>query len=54
MQGSVLVHSTDLLQGVLGFSEGATVAATLLIEEQQRFEARGRPRRIKVSVTLHY
>lgn len=35
-------------QGILGYSEGATAAATLILEEARRWEDEGRPRRIKV------
>lgn len=38
-------------QGILGYSEGATVAATFILEEQRRFEQEGRPRRINVCFT---
>lgn len=40
-------------QGILGYSEGATTAATLILEERRRCESEGRPRRIKVSRTSH-
>ena len=35
-------------QGILGYSEGATVAATLVLEEQRRVREEGRTRRLKV------
>ncbi|KAK2595359.1 hypothetical protein QQS21_006895 [Conoideocrella luteorostrata] len=38
------------ITGVLGYSEGATVAASLILEEKRRFEQEGRPRRIKNAV----
>lgn len=38
----------DIVQGILGYSEGATTAASLILEERFRWEASGRPRRIKV------
>ncbi|KAG5984185.1 hypothetical protein E4U55_005798 [Claviceps digitariae] len=34
------------ITGILGYSEGATVAASLILEEKRRFEEEGRPRRI--------
>jgi predicted esterase len=37
-------------QGILGYSEGATTAATLVLEEARRAEEEGRPRRIKTAV----
>lgn len=40
---------TDTCQGILGYSEGATVASTLVLEERRRWEEEGIPRRIKVS-----
>ena len=36
--------------GVVGYSEGATVAATLILEEKRRFEEEGRPRQLKCGV----
>ncbi|KZZ91760.1 Serine hydrolase FSH [Moelleriella libera RCEF 2490] len=38
------------ITGVLGYSEGATVAASLVLEEKRRFEEDGRPRRIQNAV----
>ncbi|KAL1954583.1 hypothetical protein VTO42DRAFT_918 [Malbranchea cinnamomea] len=35
-------------QGILGYSEGASLAATFVLEERRRWEEEGRPRRIKV------
>lgn len=35
-------------KSILGYSEGATTAATLILEEQRLFREQGRPRRIKV------
>lgn len=35
-------------KGILGYSEGATVAATLALEEQRRVREEGRTRRLKV------
>lgn len=37
-----------MLQGIMGYSEGATTAATLILEERRLFEEEGRPRRLKV------
>lgn len=36
--------------GVCAYSEGATVAATLILDEIRRFEQEGRPRQIKAAV----
>lgn len=40
------------IEGVLGYSEGATVAATLVLEERRLSEEEGRPRRIKCAIFL--
>ncbi|KAG6017862.1 hypothetical protein E4U54_001776 [Claviceps lovelessii] len=40
------------ITGILGYSEGATVAASLILEEKHRSEENGRPRRIKNAVFL--
>lgn len=36
--------------GVLGYSEGATIAATLVLEDKRRFEEQGIPRSIKCAI----
>jgi hypothetical protein len=50
-------------EGIIGYSEGATVAATLLLHEYRRFELTGRPTMFKcalffgiliVSSSLHF
>ncbi|RYP63533.1 hypothetical protein DL771_009229 [Monosporascus sp. 5C6A] len=38
------------IDGILGYSEGATVAATLILEESRRLQEEGRPRRIKYGI----
>ncbi|KAG6321610.1 hypothetical protein E4U22_001697 [Claviceps purpurea] len=38
------------ITGILGYSEGATVAASLILEEQRRYVEEGRARRIKSAV----
>ncbi|KAG5934393.1 hypothetical protein E4U59_006250 [Claviceps monticola] len=38
------------ITGILGYSEGATVAASLILEEQRRYVEEGRTRRIKSAV----
>ncbi|KAK2612292.1 hypothetical protein QQS21_001718 [Conoideocrella luteorostrata] len=38
------------IDGVLGYSEGATVAATLLLEEQRRVAEEGRERQLRMGV----
>ncbi|GLA19454.1 hypothetical protein AnigIFM62618_007565 [Aspergillus niger] len=40
------------IDGVLGFSEGATVAATLLLEEERLVQEEGRKRRLKYGVFI--
>jgi predicted esterase len=37
-------------EGIIGYSEGATVAATLLLHEQVRFEERGIPPMFKCAI----
>ncbi|PTB44903.1 uncharacterized protein TrAFT101_000372 [Trichoderma asperellum] len=38
------------IDGILGYSEGATTAATLILEEQRLFREQGRPRHIKSAI----
>ncbi|ORY63394.1 serine hydrolase FSH [Pseudomassariella vexata] len=38
------------IAGVLGYSEGATTAASLILEERRRWQEEGRPRRIKSAI----
>ncbi|KAJ6121740.1 DUF341 family oxidoreductase [Penicillium capsulatum] len=38
------------IEGIIGYSEGASIAATLILDEQKRFEETGRPRRIKCAM----
>ncbi|KAG6049141.1 hypothetical protein E4U17_006919 [Claviceps sp. LM77 group G4] len=38
------------ITGILGYSEGATVAASLILEEQRRYVEQGRARRIKNAI----
>ncbi|KAL7922834.1 serine hydrolase FSH [Trichoderma austrokoningii] len=38
------------IDSILGYSEGATTAATLILEEQRLFREQGRPRRIKSAI----
>ncbi|KAK5999128.1 hypothetical protein PT974_01517 [Cladobotryum mycophilum] len=38
------------IDGVLGYSEGATTAATLVLEEKRLFEEEGRPRHLKSAI----
>ncbi|QPH02661.1 hypothetical protein C2857_006875 [Epichloe festucae Fl1] len=45
-----LLDDDPEITGILGYSEGATVAASLILEEKRRFEEEGRPRRIKASI----
>ncbi|PWY84327.1 hypothetical protein BO83DRAFT_405187 [Aspergillus eucalypticola CBS 122712] len=40
------------IDGVLGFSEGATAAATLLLEEERLVQEEGRKRRLKYGIFL--
>ncbi|PFH62882.1 hypothetical protein XA68_11438 [Ophiocordyceps unilateralis] len=45
-----LVDSDPEIEGVLGYSEGAMTAATLILEEKRRFEENGTPRRLKCGI----
>ena len=38
------------IEGIIGYSEGAAIAATLILDEQRRFEETGRERRIKCAM----
>lgn len=40
---------TDALQGILGFSEGAVAAASVILEEKRLWEEEGIPRQLQVS-----
>ncbi len=35
------------IEGVIGYSEGSCIAASLILDEMKRFQEEGRPRRIK-------
>ncbi|KJZ70901.1 hypothetical protein HIM_09694 [Hirsutella minnesotensis 3608] len=45
-----LIAEDPEIEGILGYSEGAMMAATLIMEEKRRFEEEGIPRRIKCGV----
>ncbi|KAK8151300.1 serine hydrolase FSH [Phyllosticta citrichinensis] len=38
------------IEGILGYSEGATVAATMIFEEKRLWERYGRPRKLKSAI----
>ncbi|KAJ9297328.1 hypothetical protein DTO271G3_4621 [Paecilomyces variotii] len=38
------------IEGIIGYSEGSTVAASFILDEQRRLEEEGRPRRIKCAM----
>lgn len=38
--------------GIIGYSEGASIAATFILDEQRRFEETGRERRIKCAMFI--
>ncbi|PHH89776.1 hypothetical protein CDD83_5287 [Cordyceps sp. RAO-2017] len=42
-----LIAADPEIDGVLGYSEGAMTAATLILEEKRKFEEEGIPRRLK-------
>ncbi|KAF4470999.1 ef-hand calcium-binding domain-containing [Fusarium albosuccineum] len=45
-----IIDQDPEIDGILGYSEGATTAATLVLEERRRFEEEGIPRRIKAAI----
>ncbi|KAH8881785.1 duf341 domain-containing protein [Thozetella sp. PMI_491] len=45
-----IIDSDPEIEGILGYSEGATTAASLILEERVRSEKQGRPRRIKRAI----
>ncbi|KAK9772397.1 putative ef-hand calcium-binding domain protein [Seiridium cardinale] len=45
-----IIDADPEIEGILGYSEGATTAASLILEERFRWEALGRPRRIKSAI----
>lgn len=53
---AVLEYLYDILEkhpeieGLVGYSEGSAMAATLILDEDRRLEKTGRPRRIKCAV----
>ncbi|KAJ1712679.1 hypothetical protein NYO67_5189 [Aspergillus flavus] len=46
------IEQNDKIQGLIAYSEGATVAASVIIEEQRRYKESGRPVRIKCAVFI--
>ncbi|KAG6097869.1 hypothetical protein E4U31_004889 [Claviceps sp. LM219 group G6] len=46
----IILDEDPEITGILGYSEGATVAASLILEEQRRYVEEGRARRIKSAV----
>lgn len=45
------------IQGILGYSEGAIIASSVILEERRRWEEEGIPRRLKVGFAcdhVHY
>ncbi|KAB2571686.1 putative duf341 domain containing protein [Lasiodiplodia theobromae] len=47
-----VIDADPEIEGILGYSEGATTAASLVLEERRRFEEYGIPRRIKAAIFL--
>ncbi|KAL7928958.1 serine hydrolase FSH [Trichoderma chlorosporum] len=45
-----LLDEDPEIEGILGYSEGATTAASLILEEQRLFREEGRPRHIKCAI----
>lgn len=38
------------IQGIIGYSEGAAIAAALILDEERRFQKTGRPRQVKCAM----
>lgn len=38
------------VDGIIGYSEGAMVAATMLVDQERRFRQHGQPRRLKMGI----
>lgn len=47
-----ILDTEDNIQGVIGYSEGAEIAATLILEEQRRQKESGRVPKIKCAIFL--
>jgi hypothetical protein len=47
----ILEKNPDI-EGIIGYSEGATMAASLIMDEDRKAQETGRPRRIKCAVFL--
>lgn len=47
-----LLDSDPDIQGVVGYSEGACFAASLILDEMQRLQKEGRPRRLKCAMFI--
>lgn len=45
-----ILDNDDDIQGVIGYSEGAVVAGSLLLDEQRRHESEGREKRLKCAL----
>lgn len=45
-----IIDKDDDIQGIIGYSEGAVVAGTLLLDEQHRLEMEGREKRLKCAL----
>ncbi|RMZ91956.1 hypothetical protein DV736_g818, partial [Chaetothyriales sp. CBS 134916] len=45
-----IVNDDPEIDGILGYSEGAMAAATLILEERRQWELRGRERRLKFAI----
>ncbi|KAK7731779.1 hypothetical protein SLS53_008600 [Cytospora paraplurivora] len=45
-----IIDNDPEIDGILGYSEGATTASTLILEERRRAQLNGRPRRIKRAI----
>ncbi|KAB8236991.1 hypothetical protein ETB97_006265 [Aspergillus alliaceus] len=46
------IDQNDKIQGLIGYSEGAAIAASVMVEEQRRFREEGRAVRIKCAVFI--
>jgi Serine hydrolase (FSH1) len=51
---SHMIAADPEINGILGYSEGAMLGASMVAEEEQKWLESGVPRRIKVNSTIHH
>ncbi|GAD95060.1 DUF341 family oxidoreductase, putative [Paecilomyces variotii No. 5] len=44
------LENDPLIEGIIGYSEGSSVAASFVVDEDRRLEEEGRPRRIRCAI----